>query len=724
MSYSSLARRWRPQTFSDVVGQEAIVQTLQNALLLQRIHPAYLFAGPRGVGKTTLARIFSKGLNCHNSNIPTPEPCGLNCYSCIEIAESRSIDVMEFDAASNTQVEKIRERIIEKIDIRPARDRFRVFIIDEVHMLSTSSFNALLKTLEEPPDRVVFIMATTEIHRLPATILSRCQKFYFRLVEPQKIFQRLKQIAHAEQIQITDEALWEIVRAGEGSIRDSLSAFDQVVNLSAESFEQSGAALSEKVRKKTSTSKPISLKDVQIVLGRVGSELLKLTVEAVASCQTLKLFEIVAELCQKGYSLNAFSNELMHFIRSLLVVRLEGAENLLDGSPFSIQELRALSSKFTESDLIRIFNQLAKLNLTLRQVKEPRYYLEIGLVRLAEMKRLAPIEQILEIIAQIENEMRSEKIQLRSECEKVSGLPEKNSSSEIPRNADSQTEIDGESKILDSSKTLEKNKSQEKKTFESDSYIYREINLENRSFSEADKFRTKQADIPTVSGPSPKSSGTTISAPYINALSDSLKTASPNPVKPTEKQENKNFKTDKSKKPFFRSLEIRLSAEELEHVRWTPIDNEFEEKFIEVLESSILGLSSVSEPSSEEMSSVMKGRAIKSAFRKAREIALYHKGEYKIENPETADKTRISPKTTGFEQIEKKPDFETVSRETSTDEIAALPKNPTRTVLRNWILSHPKTRLMFDSMNARLREFGKLTSEKQAHDSIDSIESS
>jgi|GEM_PF-528439 len=713
MSYSSLARRWRPQTFEDVVGQEVIVQTLQNALLLQRIHPAYLFAGPRGVGKTTLARIFSKGLNCRKFNIPTPKPCGLNCDSCIEIAESRSIDVMEFDAASNTQVERIRERIIEKIDIRPARDRFRVFIIDEVHMLSTSSFNALLKTLEEPPDRVVFIMATTEIHRLPATILSRCQKFYFRLVEPQKIFQRLKQIAHAERIQITDEALWEIVRAGEGSIRDSLSAFDQVVNLSAKSFDQSDSKPSEKLRKKAFTPKPISLEDVQIVLGRIDSELLKLTVEAIASCQTLKLFEIVAELCQKGYSLNAFSNELMYFIRSLLVVRLQGADRLLEGLPFSIQELKTLSSKFTESDLIRIFNQLAKLNVTLRQVKEPRYYLEIGLIRLAEMKRLAPVEQILERIAQIENELRPEKIQLLSEHEKVSQLQEKTSSSEIPKITDSQTEIDSESKMLDSSKTLEKKKSQEKKTFESGSYKYQEINLENRSFSEAGKFELKQVDSQTVSKPSSKSFSTLTSETGINAFSAS----SPKPVKPTEKQENENFKTDKSRKPFVSSLETRLSAEELEHVKWKLIDDEFEEKFIEVLESSILGLSSVSKHSSEKTSSVIKGKAIRSLFRKAREIAFYHNGEYKIENPVASDNIRTDPKT--IAQIEKKTDLKDISRETSANEIIPLPKNPTQEVLRNWILTHPKTRLMFDYMNARLREFGKFGSEEQAHDSIE-----
>src|SRR6185436_2896260 len=241
MSYQVIARKWRPQTFEEVTGQEHITQTLRNALAHDRLHHAYLFSGARGVGKTTTARLLAKALNCHKTDKPNPVPCSPSdadvCASCIEIAESRSIDVLEFDAASHTGVDDIREIIIESININPARDRFKVFIIDEVHMLSNSSFNALLKTLEEPPPNVAFIMATTELHKVPDTILSRCQEFDFRTIPLGKILERLKLIAKAENIDITDEALREIARSGEGSMRDAQSNFDQVISFSGEKID-------------------------------------------------------------------------------------------------------------------------------------------------------------------------------------------------------------------------------------------------------------------------------------------------------------------------------------------------------------------------------------------------------------------------------------------------------------------------------------------------------
>ena len=208
MSYQVIARKWRPQTFEEVTGQETITQTLRNALEYDRLHHAYLFSGARGVGKTTTARLLAKALNCHKTqDKPNITPCRTDaadaCPSCIEISESRSLDVLEIDAASHTGVDDIRDTILEGINISPARDRFKVFIIDEVHMLSKSSFNALLKTLEEPPPNVVFIMATTELHKVPETILSRCQEFEFRLIPLQKIFDRLKQIAGSEKIVCT-----------------------------------------------------------------------------------------------------------------------------------------------------------------------------------------------------------------------------------------------------------------------------------------------------------------------------------------------------------------------------------------------------------------------------------------------------------------------------------------------------------------------------------------
>ncbi|HMS41738.1 MAG TPA: DNA polymerase III subunit gamma/tau [Pyrinomonadaceae bacterium] len=241
MSYQVIARKWRPNTFEEVTGQEAITQTLRNAVEHDRLHHAYLFSGARGVGKTTTARLLAKALNCHKTDKPNPVPCSPNdesaCASCKEIAESRSIDVLEFDAASHTGVDDIREIILESININPARDRYKIFIIDEVHMLSNSSFNALLKTLEEPPPNVEFVMATTELHKVPATILSRCQEFEFRTIPLNKIFARLKLIAETENINISDEALKEISRSGEGSMRDAQSNFDQVISFSGEQIE-------------------------------------------------------------------------------------------------------------------------------------------------------------------------------------------------------------------------------------------------------------------------------------------------------------------------------------------------------------------------------------------------------------------------------------------------------------------------------------------------------
>src|ERR1044071_9583658 len=257
MTYQVIARKWRPQTFEEVTGQEPITRTLRNAIEHERLHHAYLFSGARGVGKTTTARLLAKALNCHKADRPTPTPCAMNdpqpCASCSEIAEGRSIDVLEIDAASNTGVENVREAIIGSVAIAPARDRYKVFIIDEVHQLSGAAFNALLKTLEEPPPRGVLIMATTEKHRVPDTILSRCQQFEFRTIATAKIAERLRLIAGAEKGSITEEALREIARAGGGSMRDAQSACDQVMSFSGPK---------------------IAATDVETALGIAGTEML------------------------------------------------------------------------------------------------------------------------------------------------------------------------------------------------------------------------------------------------------------------------------------------------------------------------------------------------------------------------------------------------------------------------------------------------------------------
>ena len=387
MSYQVIARKWRPQTFEEVTGQEAITRTLRNAVEHDRLHHAYLFSGARGVGKTTSARLLAKALNCHKTDKPNPQPCRVDapdaCVSCQEIAESRSIDVLEFDAASHTGVDDIREIILESININPARDRYKVFIIDEVHMLSNSSFNALLKTLEEPPPRVAFVMATTELHKLPDTILSRCQEFEFRTIPLQKIYDRLKVIAKAERINVSDEALREIARSGTGSMRDAQSNFDQVISFSGEKIETA---------------------DVVVALGIASAEILTRTIRAIAEKKPADALRVVDDLIGRGQDLRNFCRDLLAFFRDLLVFKMTGeTENLLDTTVLSRAELEENSAPFSESDLIRFFNSLSETESKLREATEPRYVLEIGLVKLIEMRRVISIEKILERLAVLEN---------------------------------------------------------------------------------------------------------------------------------------------------------------------------------------------------------------------------------------------------------------------------------------------------------------------------------
>jgi DNA polymerase-3 subunit gamma/tau len=386
MSYQVIARKWRPQTFEEVTGQESITRTLKNAIEHDRLHHAYLFSGARGVGKTTSARLLAKALNCHKSDKPTVTPCSFNdptsCASCKEIAEGRSIDVMEIDAASNTGVGNVREAILENIEISPARDRFKVFIVDEVHQLSKQAFDALLKTLEEPPPRVVFIMATTELHKVPETILSRSQQFEFRTIALAKILARLKIIAEAEKINISDAALREIARAGEGSMRDAQSAFDQVISFSGEKIET---------------------EDVTVALGIASSELLLRVVRAIAEQKPAEALFVVDELISRGQDLRNFCRDLLNLFRDLLVAKIAGdTEHLLDSAMMSAEELQKQAAPFSESDLTRFFHSLSETETKLKDALQTRYVLEIGLVKLIEMRRVAGLEKILERLAGLE----------------------------------------------------------------------------------------------------------------------------------------------------------------------------------------------------------------------------------------------------------------------------------------------------------------------------------
>ncbi|HJQ31617.1 MAG TPA: DNA polymerase III subunit gamma/tau [Pyrinomonadaceae bacterium] len=390
MSYQVIARKWRPQTFEEVTGQEHITRTLRNAVEHERLHHAYLFSGARGVGKTTTARLLAKAVNCHKSDRPTPTPCRTTdpeaCPSCREIAEGRSIDVLEIDAASNTGVDNVRDAIINTVGTRPARDRYKVFIIDEVHMLSVAAFNALLKTLEEPPPGVLFIMATTHPHKVPETILSRSQQFEFRTIAASKIAERLRLIADAEKIKVSDEALREIARAGEGSMRDAQSAFDQVISFSEGKIEAS---------------------DVEAALGLAGRELLARVMRAVAEQKPADALAVVEELTARGHELRNFCRDLLSHLRDLLVVKIAGDAAMPDLSAAERKELQDEARDFSESDLVRFFNSLTETETRLGSGSHPRYQLEVGLVKLVEMRRLAPLGQIVERLNALEEALRT-----------------------------------------------------------------------------------------------------------------------------------------------------------------------------------------------------------------------------------------------------------------------------------------------------------------------------
>jgi DNA polymerase-3 subunit gamma/tau len=390
MSYQVIARKWRPQTFAEVTGQEPITRTLRNAIEHQRLHHAYIFSGARGVGKTTTARLLAKALNCHKSAKPTPTPCRVDdpdaCHSCREITESRSIDVQEIDAASNTGIDNVREVIIGTVGIAPARDRFKIFIIDEVHMLSTSSFNALLKTIEEPPPRVIFIMATTEKHKVPDTILSRSQQFEFRTIATAKILERLRLIANAEKISIGEDALREIARVGEGSMRDAQSAFDQVISFAGEQIKQ---------------------EDVEMALGIAGVDMLTRVIKGIAENKPAETMAVVDDLVMRGHDLRNFCRDLLAHLRDLLVVKVSGSNELLESAVCERKELDRQAALFSESDLVRFFHSLADTENKLREAAHPRYQVEVGLVKLMEMRRLQPLSELIERISALETSLRT-----------------------------------------------------------------------------------------------------------------------------------------------------------------------------------------------------------------------------------------------------------------------------------------------------------------------------
>ena len=373
MAYQVLARKWRPQSFDDVLGQQAVTRTLKNALKSGRIAQAFVFAGPRGCGKTTTARILARALNCATG--PTAEPCGV-CDACIEIAEGRDIDVLEIDAATHTGVDNVREVIIEGLSIAPVRNRYKVFLIDEVHMLSSSSFNALLKSIEEPPPHVIFMMATTELQKIPDTVLSRAQVYEFRTISAKTVAERLRYIANEEAIQIGDSGLLLLARAGEGSMRDSLSAFDQVRAFAGDQIE---------------------VEDVVTVLGLVGRDLVLDMLDAVVSEDAPAAFTLVERAIERGYDLRLLCRELARATRDLLILsvdrsRADDPDLAAEGERERLKHLADLSSR---EDLLRAFDVLTRAEQEIRLSDQPRYNMEMTLLRLMHMRKLVPLTELI-----------------------------------------------------------------------------------------------------------------------------------------------------------------------------------------------------------------------------------------------------------------------------------------------------------------------------------------
>ena len=371
MAYQVIARKWRPQTFRDLVGQGHVTETLANAINNDRVAHAYIFSGARGVGKTTAARILAKALNCVKG--PTAEPCGV-CDSCTEIAAGTSLDVIEIDAASNRGIDQIRE-LREMVRYAPAASRSKVVILDEAHMLTGEASNALLKTLEEPPDRVIFVMATTEPENLVDTIRSRSQHFHFRALTFAEITGRLQEIAAKENLEIESGALAVIARMAEGSLRDALSLLEQA---------------------RAYCGDTIPADQVRALLGVVPDDALEELVGAIAAGSADRALSLVHTFQKEGRNLQHFCREAIRHMRNLLIARVCGADSeLIAATPDQRPALARAAAEFSEEDLTRFFQILLQTDEDLRRKPDPRVHLEMGLLRLINASRLAPLEELL-----------------------------------------------------------------------------------------------------------------------------------------------------------------------------------------------------------------------------------------------------------------------------------------------------------------------------------------
>jgi DNA polymerase-3 subunit gamma/tau len=373
MSYQVLARKYRPQKFSEVIGQEHVTRTLTNAIEQGRIAHGYIFSGHRGIGKTTVARILAMALNCRSADHPVAEPCGV-CDSCTEIRAGNSVDVIEIDAATNRGIDEIRE-LREAARYRPARDRFKIYILDEAHQITDAAFNALLKILEEPPGHVVFMLATTQPEDIPQTIRSRCQHFSFRAVRFEQIVSQLRELASRERIEADDDALALLAEAGDGSMRDALSIMDQAIASS------SGRLVAENVRQ---------------LVGSAPSVVLEQVMQAVAQGASDAVLRHIDHLLNEGHSPTHFARQLVRFLRNTTVAKIAGADSpLLQISADERTRVGQIAELFSEEDLARHLQIMLRTHGELGYRQEQRFHLELGLLKMAHAQRLLPLEQLL-----------------------------------------------------------------------------------------------------------------------------------------------------------------------------------------------------------------------------------------------------------------------------------------------------------------------------------------
>jgi DNA polymerase III subunit gamma/tau len=377
MSYQVLARKYRPQKFSEVIGQEHVTRTLKNAIEQGRTAHGYIFSGHRGIGKTTVARILAMALNCRSTDHPVAEPCGI-CESCTEIRAGNSVDVIEIDAATNRGIDEIRE-LREAARYRPARDRFKIYILDEAHQITDAAFNALLKTLEEPPGHVVFMLATTQPEDIPQTIRSRCQHFSFRAVRFEEIMGQLRDLVGRENLEADDDALALLAEAGDGSMRDALSILDQAI---------------------ASSTGRLTADSVRQLVGAAPSGVLEEVMQAVASSSSKEVLRLADKLISEGQNPAHFARQLVRFLRNAVVAKVAGKDSaLLQISGDERARVARIAELFSEEDLARHLQIMLRTHGELGYKQEQRFHLELGLLKMAHAQRLLPIERLLSEVA-------------------------------------------------------------------------------------------------------------------------------------------------------------------------------------------------------------------------------------------------------------------------------------------------------------------------------------